>query len=91
MRDLLLQNIDDQRHMLRAADVSLRLQSTAALVSFNTSQADDTSLPLHGVGANSATVAQAVEQVPSAVLHPKMTAGTAGAAMTVPNVKPAAA
>lgn len=47
-------------------------------------------LPLHGVGASSATVAQAAEQVPSAVLHAMMAAGAAGAAM-VPNVAPAAA
>jgi hypothetical protein len=45
----------------------------------------------HGVGAKSATVAQAALQVPNPALHAKIAAGAAAAAMTVPNVKPAAA
>jgi len=45
---------------------------------------------LHGVGANRATVAHAVEHMPSAELHARMAAGAAGAA-TVPKVAPAAA
>jgi len=44
---------------------------------------------IQGVGAKSATVAQAVEQVPSPALHPTMAAGAASA-KTVPNVNPAA-
>jgi hypothetical protein len=45
---------------------------------------------IHGVGAQSATVAQAAEQTPRDELQARIAAGAAGAA-TVPNVNPAAA
>ncbi|KAK2462426.1 hypothetical protein APHAL10511_005560 [Amanita phalloides] len=52
----------------------------------------DSSLrPNGGVGANKATVAQAAEHVPKAALQAMMAAGAAAQAITVPNVKPAAA
>ena len=43
-----------------------------------------------GMGAIKAVAAQAAEQVPKAKLHPRIAAGATGA-ITVPNVKPAAA
>ena len=46
---------------------------------------------IQGVGANNATVAHAAEQVPRLALQAKRTAGTVGAATTVPKVNPAAA
>ena len=50
-----------------------------------------TNLIDHGVGANKTSVAQVAEQTPRAELQPRMTAGVAGAAITVPKVNPAAA
>lgn len=46
---------------------------------------------IQGVGANNATVAHAAEQVPRPALQAIRTAGTVGAATTVPKVNPAAA
>lgn len=44
----------------------------------------------HGVGASKTRVAQVAEQVPRAALQPRIAAGAAAAATTVPKVAPAA-